>query len=121
MVKEAAKVETGRLKDSSDSYTGISFVEIFPAGESPVLIEDSHIFLNLRHQYLFGESTSIKAYAVLSEYFVLSEAQSKSRFHKPGITEQYVRDTLLSHLGTNPEITLQTAPEETAPTPEVKV
>ena len=121
LVKEAAKVETGRLKDSSDSYTGISFVEIFPAGESPVLIEDSHIFLNLRHQYLFGESTSIKAYAVLSEYFVLSEAQSKSRFHKPGITEQYVRDTLLSHLGTNPEITLQTAPEETAPTPEVKV
>ena len=121
LVKEAAKVETGRLKDSSDSYTGISFVEIFPAGESPVLIEDSHIFLNLRHQYLFGESTSIKAYAVLSEYFVLSKAQSKSRFHKPGITEQYVRDTLLSHLGTNPEITLQTAPEETAPTPEVKV
>ncbi len=120
LVKEASGIERMRLKKSPDIYNGISFVEISPAGESPVLIEDEYIFLNLHHPYLSGESTPLKAYAVLSEYLALPEAQSNSGFGKPDRVEMYMRDVLLSGLGKIPRAIPRIIPSEVAPEPSDK-
>lgn len=73
-----------------DDHIDVTLLELEHSGESPVIVYDGHLYINVSHPVVAGERSPLKVYSLLSEYFSLPEVREKVRLHDVDDVERKV-------------------------------